>query len=241
MPPSPTPLTPETARGNRLLALLPAAELQRLLPSLEFVELPLRTVLYEPDLPITHVYFPLDGVGSLIATLDEGGTVEVGTVGHEGMIGLPVFLGAQTTPLTMIIQIAGSAARMRADALRAEIARGGPFVAVLHRYTQAFFVQLSQSVACNRMHPLQQRCARWLLMTHDRVDGDQFLLTHDFLAQMLGVRRAGVTEAAGELQQAGAIAYERGRIEVLDRARLEGAACECYRIVRAEYDRLLAA
>lgn len=157
------------------------------------------------------------------------------------MIGLPVFLGAQTTPLTMIIQIAGSAARMRADALRAEIARGGPLVAVLHRYTQAFFVQLSQSVACNRMHPLQQRCARWLLMTHDRVDGDQFLLTHDFLAQMLGVRRAGVTEAAGELPQAGAIAYERGRIEILNRARLEGAACECYRIVRAEYDRLLAA
>ena len=228
----------DTARANRLLAALPGDAYERLLPELEIIELRLRDTLYEANQPIRHVHFPLAGVVSMVATLQDGGTVEVGTIGQEGMVGLPAFLGAETAPLTTFAQVPGAAARMRVETLRAEIGASGPLVAVLHRYAQAFFTQLSQSVACNRLHSLPERLARWMLMTQDRA-GDEFAITHEFMGQMLGVHRPAVTGALLELQRAGALDYGRGQMRVLDRAVLEDAACECYGVVRSEYDRLI--
>jgi CRP-like cAMP-binding protein len=228
----------EKARGNHLLAALPGDAYEGLLPELEIVEGRVRDRLYEADRPIRHVWFPLGGVVSLVTTVEEGGTVEVGTVGNEGLVGVPVLLGAETSPLTAFTQIAGPLARMRADSFRTAVARGGPLVAVLHRYLHAFLTQLSQAVACNRLHALPQRLARWMLMTQDRA-GDEFPMTHEFMALMLGVHRPMVTGALLELQRAGALAYERGRMRIADRGLLEEASCECYRIIRAEYDRLV--
>jgi CRP-like cAMP-binding protein len=228
----------ETARANLLLAALPGDDYERLLPELETVELRLKDTLYEANQPIRHIHFPLTGVVSMVATLQDGGTVEVGTIGQEGMVGLPAFFGAETAPLTTFAQVPGAAARMRVETLRAEIGSGAPLVAVLHRYAQAFLTQLSQSVACNRLHSLPERLARWMLMTQDRA-GDEFAMTHEFMGQMLGVHRPAVTAALLELQRAGALDYGRGRMRVLDRVVLEGAACECYRVVRGEYDRLI--
>lgn len=228
----------EMAPGNRLLAALPGDERERLLPELEIVEARVRDMLYEAEQPIRHVWFPLSGVVSIVATMQGGGTVEVGTVGNEGMAGLPVFLGAETAPMTTFAQVPGAVARMRVGSLRREVERGGPLTQLLHRYTQAFFTQLSQSVACNRLHSLSERLARWMLMTQDRA-GDTFPMTHEFMGQMLGVRRPGVTEALQELQRAGALAYERGEMRVVNRAVLEAASCECYRVIRSEYERLI--
>ncbi len=165
---------------------------------------------------------------------------EVGTIGNEGMVGLPVFLGADQTPTEAFCQVEGEALRMRTDMFREEVKNGGGLVSILHRYTQALFTQIAQSAACNRLHSIEQRCARWLLLTQDRVEPDEFSLTHEFMGQMLGVRRATVTEVAGTLQKAGLITYNRGKITVLDRKGLEGASCECYQIIRQDYDRLLA-
>jgi len=230
----------EAAEQNRLLRLLPAAEYARLLPSLETVPLALRQVLYEQNAPIPHVYFPQHGVLSVVKVMTDGDAVEVATMGSEGMAGLPVFLGG-VSPAETFVQIAGEAKRMSAAAFREAASPGSPLHAVLQCYTEALFSQLMQSVACNRLHSVQQRCARWLLMTHDRVGGaDEFPLTQQFLSFMLGVRRAGVTVAASTLQEAGLIRYSRGKITVLDRAGLEAASCECYRTVRADFDRLLA-
>jgi CRP-like cAMP-binding protein len=228
----------ETARGNRLLAALPGDEHERLLPALELVDTRVRDTFYEAGQPIRHVHFPISGVVSMIATLQDGGIVEVGAIGNEGMVGLPVFLGAETTPMTTFAQIPGPMARMRAQSLRAEMARSGPLLQVLHRYAQAFFTQLSQSVACNRLHSLRQRLARWMLMTQDRA-GDTFPMTHEFLGHMLGVHRPGVSEALQELQRAGALEHGKGRMRILDRAVLEAVSCECYRVVRDEHDRLI--
>jgi CRP-like cAMP-binding protein len=236
----PIPSDPRDAvRENRLLAALPEDELERLLPQFELVELAFKQPCYEAGEPIRHVHFPLRGVVSLVAVLQGGGVIEVSTVGNEGMVGLPIFLGAETSPMAAFCQIPGRAARMGAAALREAVRDGAALVRVLHRYTQALMTQLSQSVACNRLHPLQERCARWLLTTHDRAKADEFPMTHEFLAQMLGVRRAGVTEAARALQQAGCIRYHRGRVTIVDRTGLEDVSCECYRIIRAEYDSLL--
>lgn len=228
-------------RRNRLLAALSEEELERLRPYLEVVALGHKEVLYEPDEPIEYVYFPIDSVSSMLATMDDGQAVEVGTIGNEGMTGLPVFLGARTAPLASMCQIPGDAARMTAESLRSEATAGNGLHALLHRYTEAMFIFAAQSSACNRLHSVEQRAARWLLHTHDRVSGDEFPLTQEFLSQMLGVRRASVSETAGALQGENLISYTRGIIRVIDRPGLEARSCECYRVIRKEFDRLLEA
>lgn len=225
---------------NRLLAGLPAAEAARLAPLLEDVTFGAGDVVYRANGPVDAVYFPRGGVFSMVLTTADGATVEVGTVGREGLLGVPLVLGADRSPTRVFCQVPpGPARRLSADAFRAATGRGGRLPALVGRYTQALLNQVSQTAACNRLHAVETRLARWLLMARDRLDGDVVLLTQEFLAHMLGVRRASVTEAALALQRAGLIGYTRGRVTVLDRPGLEAAACECYRVVRAEYDRLL--
>jgi CRP-like cAMP-binding protein len=224
---------------NRLLAALPAETYAALQPELEAISLEQKQSLYEPHQPIEHVYFVENGVVSLLSVMDDGTAVEISTVGNEGMIGIPVFLGTDRTPGLAFTQIPGDAARLHSEVFRQIVEREKEFQQLLQRYTQYLFLQLSQSVACNRIHPVEQRCCRWLLMTHDRVDADTFPLTQEFLAQMLGVRRASVNEVERALQEAGLITYRRGQVTVVNRQGLEETSCECYRIVRAEYQRLL--
>jgi CRP-like cAMP-binding protein len=227
------------AESNRLLASLPVDEYEWLLPQLVPVRLRLKEVLIEAHQPIGHVHFVREGVCSMIATEQEGGDVEVGTIGCEGLVGLPLLFDAESSPYGTIVQVQGDAWRLGAGAFRRALQERP----ILHRrclrFAQYFADQMAQSVACNRLHTLEERCARWLLMTHDRVHGDVFELTHEFLAVMLGVRRAGVTVAMGTLQSAGLVTYSRGRVSILDRAGLEASACGCYAITRASYDRLL--
>lgn len=225
--------------GNRLLDALPRADQERLRPHLERVHLELQTVIYEAGAPIPHVYFPVNCVASLITPMDNGPVIEVGTVGREGLVGLPVFLDAGTMPSRALCQMPGDAWRTRAAVVEGEMSRSSPLVRLLHRYTQGLLNQIAQMAACNRTHAIEERCAQWLLMTHDRAGEDQFLLTQQFLAQMLGVRRASVSVTAGRLQRAGLIRYTRGRITVVNRAGLEAASCACYRIVKEEFDRLI--
>lgn len=225
---------------NRILAALPREEYERLLPNLETVSLPLKYVLYEPNEPIEHVYFPVHGVVSLVTIMEDGAAVETAVVGNEGMIGLPVFLGADTIPMKALSQIPGEAIRMKADVFKDLVKQGSPLHGLLHRYTRSLFNQIAQSAACNRLHPIEQRCCRWLLMAHDRMDSDEYLLTQEFLSQMLGVHRASVNLVASILQKAGLICYSRGKITILDRLGLEAAACECYARIKQEFDRLFA-
>jgi CRP-like cAMP-binding protein len=227
------------AEQNRLLRALPLEEYARLLPQLAPVRFGLRDVLVEPDVAIRDVYFPREGVASMIADEQEGGSVEVGTVGPDGLVGLPVLNGAESMPYRVFIQIAGHGWRLSADAFRRLVDERPVVRRLFLRYNQYFTDQLSQSVACGQLHTLEERCARWLLMTHDRVEGDGFELTHEFLSLMIGVRRAGVTVAMGMLQAAGVIRYTRGRVTVLDRPRLEEASCGCYHITRTQFRRLL--
>lgn len=224
--------------GNKLLAALPIKELERLRPHLEAVALETKQTLNESNTPIEHVYFPIDCVGSMVATMENGSIVEVGTIGNEGIVGLPVFLGAEMVPLDVFCQVPGDAMRMTSDALRTEVGPGDRLHEVLQRYTKATFVFAAQSSACNRLHSTKQRCSRWLLHTHDRVGNEEFLLTHEFLSFMLGVRRASVSEVASELQRVGLISYSRGRIRVTDRLGLEDTACECYEVIKKEFDDL---
>jgi CRP-like cAMP-binding protein len=235
------PLTPRHggAPRNRILAALPPAEWDRVRGAAERVPLELRKVLFEPHRTIEHVYFVESGVVSVLGLMDDGSAVETATVGNEGMVGVPVFLGAMQMAGQAFAQVPGEAWRLPAGALREEVRRGSALAGLLGRYTQALFTLVAQSSACNRKHPVDERCARWLLMTHDRVEGDTFELTQLFLSQMLGVRRATVSEAAGALQERGLIEYTRGRITVLDRAGLEAASCACYAIIRNEFDRML--
>ena len=219
---------------------LPLEEYARLLPRLTPVRLHLKDVLVEADVPIRDIYFPREGVGSVLATEQEGGVVEIGTVGCEGFVGLPVLNGADTIPYRIMVQIVGHAWRLPADAFRQLVDERPVVRKLLMRYGQYYTDQVSQSAACNQLHTVEERCARWLLMTHDRVDGDVFELTHDFLALMLGVRRAGVTVAMGALQGEGLLRYARGRITILDRPRLEEASCGCYHVTRTAFARLLA-
>jgi CRP-like cAMP-binding protein len=207
--------------------------------SVATVDLALKEYVYRFEQPIDHVYFPVNGVLSLVAKVEGALPVEVATIGNEGMAGLPLFLGARTTPGDAFSQIPGQCLRMEA-AVFLRLARELPaFAALLTRFTQAMLVQISQNSACNRAHGVDERCARWLLMTHDRVGADEFMLTQEFLAQMLGVRRATVNTAASMLQHAGFISYNRGRIRILDRTGLESASCNCYAIIRNEYDEML--
>lgn len=227
------------ALRNRLLSALPPDELERVRPYLERVQLRQREILHEPGMPISHAYFPETAVLSLVSTMQNGATVEVGTAGCEGMAGLSVLLAEDVSTVRTLAQIPGAAERMAVEEF-ARLARApGVFHRTLLRYTQAFMTQVAQTAACNGAHLVEERCARWLLMTHDRVQGDEFPLTHEFLAFMLGVRRAGVTVAMRALQDAGLVQYTRGRVSIVDRAGLEAASCECYQVVRAHFERLL--
>ncbi len=234
-----TAVTPLRATRNLLLRALPHEEYDRLLPYLEPVALEPMQPLAELGGPIAHAHFPETGIISLLTRLADGTLIENGTVGCEGMAGLPLALGVDATPALIVGQVPGSARRIDAAALRALLPALPALAALLGRYAVYLFGQVSQSLACNSRHPLEQRCARWLLMTHDRVEGDEFVLTHDVLAQMLAVRRAGVSVAADAFRRRGLIAYRRSRVAVLDRAGLEAAACECYGVVRAQRDRLV--
>jgi CRP-like cAMP-binding protein len=231
--------TAHAAEQNRLLRALPAEEYAHLLLQLTPVRLGFKQVLIEPDERIHDVYFPREGVSSILATEQEGDPIEVGTIGPDGFIGIPVLLGAESMPYRVFMQIEGHGWRISADAFRQLVDERPVVRHFMLRYAQYYTNQVSQSVACNRLHTLDERCARWLLMTHDRVEGDRFELTHEFLSLMLGVRRAGVSVAMGTLQAAGIIVYARGRITILDRARLEEASCGCYHITRTQLDRLL--
>lgn len=226
--------------ANRLLALLPPAEVKRIGPHLAPVELKFKQVIYKAQQTIEYVYFPTRGVGSAVSYVGDGTAIEVATVGDEGMFGLPALLGEAESPNDLFIQIPGAALRMPAAALRRVSTAGGPIYQVLVKYLNAYLLQVSQAVACNGLHKVRQRCCRWLLMTHDRVHADALPLTHEFLAIMLGVRRAGVSEVLGDLQEAGLIRSGRGVITVLDRPGLEEQACLCYHVVANEYERLLA-
>jgi CRP-like cAMP-binding protein len=224
---------------NRILAQLSTEEYERLSPHLEPVPLSLGDVLYYPQQPVTHVYFPNRGTVSVISTFADGGNIEVGLVGNEGMFGLNVVLGSVTTPHEALVQLPGDALRMPTEVIKAEFKKCGQLQDLLLRYTQAFIIQIAQTAACNRTHPIAGRLARWLLMSHDRAMTDELLLTHDFIAVMLGTRRAGVSEAAGKLQNDGVIKYKRGHIRIVDRKELESISCECYPIVTREFERLL--
>jgi CRP-like cAMP-binding protein len=233
------PVSSRAATGNRLLDALPDDAFGRVLPHLEPVQLPLRFKLYKPDQPVAETYFVTEGIVSIVATLGDGAFVEAGIVGREGFAGMPALLGGSSGPHDVYMQIGGGALRMKASAFQAELRHGGAFQEVLLRYAQCFLTQVSQTAACNARHPLEVRLARWLLMAHDRVGTDDMLLTHEFLAIMLGVQRPGVSIAAGALRKSGLIEYSHGRISIVDRRRLEDASCECYRVVAEEFARLI--
>jgi len=216
---------------NTLLTALPENERTRLSAHLETVALAAGQVLYEPDEPISHVYFPDGAVLSLLAMDDSGDAIEVGTIGNEGTSGLALFNGMDAAPQQCLSQVPGAARRLAGEEFSREIPEMPVLQALLHRYSQCFFNDVAQSVACNQMHSIEQRCARWLLMTHDRVEGNEFTLTQEFLSYMLGTRRASVTVAAGTLQKAGMIKYSRGSVNILDRPKLEAAACDCYQVI----------
>ena len=224
---------------NRLLAALPEAEYAQLAPLLRREQLELRQTIYEYSTPVERVYFPESATVSIVGVMAGGAAGQSALIGNEGFVGLPIFLGADRMSAQTFCQIPGDALSLSADDFRRAIARGGRLPVLLGRYTQALFTFMSQSSACNHAHELRQRCARWLLLTHDRVGANDFPLTQVFLAQMLGVRRGAVNEIAGALQREGYIVYSYGRITVRDRHGLESAACECYRVIRRELDRLL--
>lgn len=224
---------------NKLLAALPVSDYERLVPHLKLVPLPLRKVLYKAGELITHVYFPDKAMVSIVTTMEDGSTAEVRIVSNEGMVGIPVILGDNTTTTTAFVQISGTGMQIDADVLRAEFNRGGAIQTLLLRYVQAVYSELAQGVACNRLHILEERLARWLLTVSDRLESEDFPLTQEFISRMLGVRRSGVTVAASTLSRAGMISYQRGHINILNREDLETTSCECYRVIQNEFARLL--
>jgi CRP-like cAMP-binding protein len=226
-------------RTNRLLAALPNPEWQRWLPQLEQVEMPLGQVLYESGTTLRHVYFPTTAIVSLLYVMENGASAEIAVVGNEGIVGISLFMGGGSTPSRAVVQSAGAGFRLRAKAIKEEFSRSGPVMHLMLRYTQALITQMAQTAACNRHHSLDQQLCRWLLLSLDRLQGSELVMTQELIANMLGVRREGVTEGALKLQAAGLIRYARGRISVLDRAGLEERTCECYAVVKKEYDRLL--
>jgi CRP-like cAMP-binding protein len=228
----PRSATPREPVANRLLAALSSQEYQRLQPHLETFTLAFGEVLYEPGEIIRHVYFPNSGIVSLLSMVEKRSTLEVGVVGNEGMVGIPIFLGANKSHNRALVQGGGVAMRMKSESLRKQIKLAGTLQESLLRYTHSLLAQISQSAACNRFHTVNARLARWLLMTYDRLMSDEFRLTQDFLSHMLGVRREGVTSAARALQQKKLIRYVRGQITILDRVGLEAASCKCYEVVK---------
>jgi len=231
---------PARMSGNRILDALPPEDYQRLLPGISPVSLEFKRPLLEPGKAIDTIYFPQSAVVSLLTTMDDDAAVEVATIGNEGIVGVPVFLGAQAMGARDFyqVQVPGQAMAMNTRAFL-KATRRDPLRSLVQRYAQALFSQVTQQVACNGLHSIEERCSRWMLLTHDRVGSNEFPLTQEFLSQMLGVRRASVTVAAGILQNAGFIRYSRGQVTIIDRDGLENAACECYRIIRTEFDRLL--
>jgi CRP-like cAMP-binding protein len=225
--------------ANRLLGLLPASAYERLRPHLHRIPLEYRQSLYRANKPIEFVYFVEAGVGSLVNTMRNGQAAEVGTIGNEGLVGLPIVFGDDRSPTSVYVQVPGAGLRMKATLFKRELARSASMRTVMLHYAHAFFNQVAQSAACNQFHSIQQRCCRWLLMTHDRMQSNEFLLTQEFLAMMLGVQRTGVTTAAGALQRAGLIRYSRGNVTIIDRRELIRRSCECYGISKKEFDRLL--
>lgn len=224
---------------NRLLAALSEAELELLLPDLEPVSLALGQVIYESGGQMSHVYFPTTSIISLLYLMENGATAEIGVIGYEGMVGLALFMGGQTTPNRAVVQSAGLAYQMKAKPLQDEFEKGGMFQNVLLRFTQALITQISQTAVCNRLHSVEQQLCRWLLLSYDRLHSNKLVMTNHLIANMLGVRREGITIAAKHLQKQGVISYVRGSITLLDRPRLESTVCECYHVVKREYDRLL--
>ncbi|HLX13667.1 MAG TPA: Crp/Fnr family transcriptional regulator [Bradyrhizobium sp.] len=224
---------------NRILQLLNPADFDRLRSHLEAVQFEYRQSLYDANRDITFVYFPIEGVASLVITLENGSGVEVGTIGNEGVVGLPILLFDRLAPTNAYIQVPGTGLRLRADVLRKELEINSRMRTVMLHYAHALFNQVAQSAACAHLHSVEQRCCRWLLMTHDRVQSDQFLLTQEFLGMMLGVRRTSVTEVANKLKRRKLIEYVRGRVTILDRSGLQELACECYSVSKQEFDRLL--
>jgi len=226
-------------RDNHILDALPDEERERLFPHLSFVSMPLGDVLYESGETLKHIYFPTDSIVSLLYVMKDGASAEIAVVGNEGAIGVALFMGGETTPSRAIVQSAGSAFRLEGKRLKLEFNRHGQMLHVLLRYTQSLITQMAQTAVCNRHHSVNQQLCRWLLLSLDRLRSNELKMTQELIANMLGVRREGVTAAAGELQKAGVIRYSRGKITVLDRAKLEQLSCECYSVVKKESDRLL--
>jgi CRP-like cAMP-binding protein len=234
-------LAREVAAKNHLLASLPDSEWQRWQPNLEPIELSLGQVLYESGGTMSHVYFPTQSIVSLLYVMENGASAEIAVVGNEGVVGISLFMGGGTTPSRAVVQSAGKGYRLRAAVIKDEFSKSGPVLHLLLRYTQALITQMSQTAVCNRHHSLDQQLCRWLLLSLDRLEGSELVMTQELISNMLGVRREGVTESAFKLQTAGLIRYARGRIKVLDRKGLEKRTCECYAVVKKEYDRLLPA
>lgn len=230
---------PHKALENRLLAALAPAEYERVLPQLQEVSFSLGEVVYEFGGHLDYVFFPTTSIVSLLYTMENGTSAEMGLTGNDGVVGIALFMGGGTMPNRAVVQSAGGAVRMNVKTLQDEFARGGKFQQLLLRYTQALITQISQTAVCNRLHSVEQQLCRWLLLSHDRVKADELIMTQELIADMLGVRREGVTVAAGRLQDAGVISYVRGHIRILDRRKLETTVCECYRVVKDEFDRLL--
>jgi CRP-like cAMP-binding protein len=224
---------------NHLIEALPAADYDRLAPHLELISMKLGDVLYEPGVRLRYVYFPTTSIVSLLYVMEDGASAEIAIVGNEGILGISLFMGGETTPSRAVVQSAGYAFRLKAQVLKDEFHRFGPMLHLLLRYTQALITQMAQTAVCNRHHSVDQQLCRWLLLSLDRLASNELSMTQELIANMLGVRREGVTEAAGKLQDAGLIRYRRGRITVLDRPGLEARSCECYQVVKTELDRLL--
>jgi CRP-like cAMP-binding protein len=226
-------------RQNQLLAALPAADYERLLPHLEPVKLPLGLVVFESGGKLRHLYFPASGIVSLLYAMEDGASTEIAVIGNDGVVGIALFMGGESTPSRAVVQSAGHGYRLKAAVLKTEFARGGSLQHLLLRYTQTLIAQMTQTAVCNRHHAVDQQLCRWLLLSLDRLPSNELAMTQELIANMLGVRREGVTEAAGKLQADGLIRYRRGHITVLDRRKLEARVCECYAVVKKEMDRLL--
>jgi len=226
-------------KQNQMLAALPTADYERLLPHLEPVTLPLGLVVFESGSSLRHLYFPASGIVSLLYAMESGASTEIAVIGNEGVVGIALFMGGESTPSRAVVQSAGHGYRLKAAVLKKEFKLGGSLQYLLLRYTQALIAQMTQTAVCNRHHTVDQQLCRWLLLSLDRLPSNELAMTQELIANMLGVRREGVTEAAGKLQEAGLIHYTRGHITVLDRPKLEARVCECYAVVKKEMDRLL--
>jgi len=231
--------SPHSPKQNHLLAALPAADYARLLPDLELIPMPLGWAVYESGGQLSYLYFPTTSIVSLLYVMESGASAEIAITGNEGLIGISLFMGGESTSSRAVVQSAGNGYRLRASILKKEFALGGHLQHLALRFTQALITQMAQTAVCNRHHALDQQLCRWLLLTLDRLEGTELLMTQELIANMLGVRREGVTEAAGKLQADGLIQYSRGHIKIMDRAKLEKRVCECYAVVKKEFDRLL--